>query len=64
MRVGEEIEIFMPRGKNFTQNITEMINHEGENIDVAPHPLQLVTMPMKEPVLPMAMLRRKIGADE
>lgn len=64
MRIGEQIEIFMPKGKNFIQSITSMINAEGESIEVAPHPLQLVTMPMEQPVLPMAMLRRKIVADE
>lgn len=58
MKVGEEIEIIQPGSKPFIQKISQMFDAEGTSIEVAPHPQQLVTMPMSEPVKPFAMLRR------
>lgn len=60
MKVGQEIEVLSPGGKPFIQVITEMKNDEGEAIDTAPHPQQIVTMPMAQPVKPLAMLRREV----
>jgi putative protease len=60
MKVGETIEIAQPGKRPFTQVIEQMINADGENITVAPHPQQLITLPVKEPVVPFAMLRRKV----
>lgn len=61
MKVGEEIEVMLPGGPNFTQMIARMLDDSGTDIQVAPHPQQLVTMPMAQPVGPNAMLRRKVG---
>lgn len=61
MKVGEEIEVLQPEGPNFTQTITRMLDAGGDAIQVAPHPQQLVAMPMTQPVGPNAMLRRKVG---
>lgn len=58
MKVGEKIEIMQPGKDNFVQIITEMFDVEGKAITVAPHPQQIVTMPVAQPVLPYAMLRR------
>lgn len=58
MKVGEEIEIMQPGAEDFVQVITAMYDAEGNAIQVAPHPQQLVTMPMSKPVRPYAMLRR------
>lgn len=60
MKVGEEIEVMLPEGPNFTQVIERMADDSGNYIEVAPHPQQLVTMPMKRPIGPNAMLRRKV----
>lgn len=60
MKVGQEIEVLSPGGKPFTQIITEMKNEEGEAIDTAPHPQQIVTMPLAQAVEPFAMLRREV----
>ncbi|SDF10475.1 peptidase U32 family protein [Sporolituus thermophilus] len=62
MKVGEEIEIFQPSGPTFRQRITAMFDSEGNAIDVAPHPQQLVTMPVNQPVAEYAMLRRQVKA--
>lgn len=58
MKVGEQIEIMQPGRDNFVQIIREMFDGEGNPIDVAPHPQQIVTMPVDKPVVAYAMLRR------
>lgn len=58
MKVGETIEIMQPGAENFVQTITQMFDTEGNAIQVAPHPQQIVTMPVARPVVPYAMLRR------
>lgn len=58
MKVGEEIEIMQPGAENSVQRITAMFDATGNAIEVAPHPQQIVAMPMAKPVLPYAMLRR------
>jgi len=59
MVLGEEIEVVNPEGDYFVQTIESMKNIDGEPIDSAPHPQMIVYMPMKQPVTPYAMLRRK-----
>lgn len=61
MKVGETIEIAQPGKLPFTQVIEQMINADGENISVAPHPQQRITLPVRKPVVPFAMLRRKVA---
>lgn len=63
MKAGEEIEVLQPRGANFRQVITAMYDESGAPIAVAPHPQQLVSMPMDRPAAAMAMLRRRVTAD-
>jgi len=61
--VGDEVEIIQP-GKDFSrQRITAIINEAGEKVDSAPHPQQLVRIPVNEEVVEFAMLRRKGVAD-
>lgn len=55
---GDEIEIMQPMKPCFMQTVDYMENEEGEPIDVAPHPEQIVKMPVKEPVVKGAMLRK------
>lgn len=42
MVVGDEIEIFGPGSDYFVQTLTEMYNEEGEPIEAAPHPQQIL----------------------
>ncbi|HWR09946.1 U32 family peptidase [Sporomusa sp.] len=58
MKVGEEIEIMQPGQDNFLQTINTMFNVDGMPIEVAPHPQQIVAIPVARPVAPYAMLRR------
>lgn len=61
MKVGEEIEIMQPHGGIFKQKISAMYDSEKNPIEVAPHPQQLVFMPMEQAVHEYAMLRRRGG---
>ena len=59
MVIGDEIEIFGPNTDFFVQNLTEMYNEEGEPIESAPHPQQILKIKMEHPVEPNFMLRKK-----
>lgn len=56
---GDTIEIVGPEKETQTLVITEMINEEGESVDVAPHPKQLIRIPVNRPVKPYDMLRKE-----
>lgn len=59
--MGDEIEVLRPGQPFFTQRIAHMENENGEAIDVAPHAAMLVRIPMDQPVVKDAMLRKKRG---
>lgn len=58
-RVGDEIEFYGPNFHHFEQTVTEMKNDEGEQIDRAPNPMMIITMPVAQPVKPGDMIRKK-----
>ena len=60
MKLGQEIEVFQPQLPGYRQLLGEMYNHEGEAIEVAPHPQQIVKIRMEAPVEPYAILRRDL----
>ena len=60
MKLGQEIEVFQPQLSGYRQLLGEMYNDEGEAIEVAPHPQQIVKIRMEAPVEPYAILRRDI----
>ena len=60
MRVGEEIEIFQPKGAGWRQKIVDMTDEDGAPIDAAPHPQQHVHIRMERPIERYAILRRDI----
>jgi putative protease len=57
--LNDEIEIIGPKYHEFTQNVTYLKDKNDENIDVAPHPQQIIKIKMKEPVQEMYILRKK-----
>lgn len=59
MVLGDEIEVMGPGVDYFTQTLTEMYNEEGEPIEAAPHPQQIIKIKMDQPVCPYFMLRKK-----
>jgi len=56
--VGDEVEILVPRGSNFSQKITEIIDEEGNSLAAAPHPQQKVRVPFDRAVPEYAILRK------
>lgn len=56
---GDEIEIMQPMKPYITIKAEEMRDGEGRPISVAPHPEQIVTMNVTEPVCEGAMLRKQ-----
>ncbi len=58
MRVGEEIEIFQPKGEGWRQPLAEMTDEDGSPIEAAPHPQQRVYIRMERPIEKFAILRR------
>lgn len=57
--IGDEIEIFGP-GVTFTKEvITEMYNQEGEPVESAPHPQQIIKLKLSTPVKGNYILRMK-----
>ena len=59
MVIGDEIEVFGPGTDFFVQKLTEMYNEEGEPIEAAPHPQQILKIKMNEPVKENFMLRKQ-----
>lgn len=59
MVTGDEIEVFGPGRPYFTQRIEWMKNEEGEQVESAPHPKQILYMNMDQPVEGEFLLRKK-----
>lgn len=58
MFVGDEIEVFGPGKKHFTQKISIMLDEKGDPIEVAPHAQQIIKIKMDRPVSEYFMLRK------
>lgn len=59
MSVGEEIEVFGPDRDFFSQKLEVLLDEEGQPIESAPHPQQIVKIKMKEPVEKNFILRKR-----
>ncbi len=57
--VGDEVEVFGPYKEHFTQKIEKMWNDNGEEIEVAPHPQQIVKIKMNQPVEKHYIIRKQ-----
>lgn len=55
---GDAIEVFGPNKEYFSQTIEEMWDEEGESIDVAPHPQQIIKMKMDQEVEAYHIIRK------
>lgn len=58
MFIGDKIEIFGPSKDYFTQFIDKMWDEEGNEIEVAPHPQQIIKMKMTERVERWDIIRK------
>ena len=59
MVVGDEIEVFGPGINYFTQKLTVLQNEDGEPVESAPHPQQILRISMEQPVGENYILRKK-----
>jgi putative protease len=55
---GDEVEFFGPEIENFTYVVGEIWDEEGNELDAARHPLQIVQFKMDKPVYPNNMMRK------
>ncbi|MDD2553170.1 MAG: U32 family peptidase [Desulfotomaculaceae bacterium] len=56
--VGDEVEIMVPRGESFRQRITRIIDEQGQAVEAAPHPQQMVRVPVDRPTPDYSILRK------
>ena len=59
MSLGDEVEIFGPKTDYFRQTLVEMYDEEGNPIDSAPHPQQILKIKIDKPVEKYFILRKK-----
>ncbi|WP_094244061.1 peptidase U32 family protein [Tetragenococcus halophilus] len=57
--LGDRIEFYGPGMRHFTQQVSEMHNEQGESIGRAPHPMMILTMPVKQAVQVGDMIRKQ-----
>ena len=55
---GDIMEFLSPGGETFFQEIKELFNEEGEEVERAPHPQQLLIIPILKRVEPYTIMRR------
>lgn len=58
--VGDTLDIMQPRGEYLTMTVTEIYNEEGEPQPNAPHPQQMLKIPMPQKIEPWSMLRQVV----
>lgn len=57
--LGEELELLMPQGENLSLRVEWLMNSQGEAVESAPHPRELLMMNGVEGAVPGALLRRR-----
>ena len=57
--VGEEIEVMKPNGENRTVTVRAIVDEEGNAMESAPHPQQVLFIDLGEPLERYDILRRK-----
>ncbi len=58
---GQEIEFFGPEIKTFRQVVDTIYDEEGNKLDAARHPLQIVQIKVNHPIYANNMMRKEIG---
>ena len=56
---GDLLEIIGFDGESFTQRLDYLLNEAGEQLESAPHPRQLIRIPVDRPVQPYYLVRRE-----
>lgn len=60
-KVGQEVEFFGPDLNNFVQVVEEMWDEDGQPLEVARHPLQIVKLRVAHPVQKYDIMRKEIN---
>ncbi len=60
---GDIVEFFGPQVTSFQQSVDYIINEAGERVESAPHPKELITIPVAKEVQPGDLVRRKREED-
>ena len=56
---GDTLDVLPPDGYPFLIKCQSLINAEGESVDSAPHPMEILTMTSDKPVPAGSVIRRK-----
>ncbi|AST92674.1 MULTISPECIES: peptidase U32 family protein [Sutcliffiella] len=56
---GDEVEFFGPEIENFTQKVEKIWDEDGNELDAARHPLQIVKFKVEQPIYPYNMMRKE-----
>lgn len=59
-KVGDTVEFYGPGMRHHMETIEEIWDEAGENIDAAPHAMQVITMKVSQPVKPQDMIRKSL----
>ncbi|EGQ3333900.1 U32 family peptidase [Staphylococcus pseudintermedius] len=57
---GQEVEFFGPEIQTFKQVVDKIYDEEGNELDVARHPLQIVQIKVDQPIYPNNMMRKEV----
>lgn len=57
---GQEVEFFGPEIEGFKQIVETIYNEEGNELDAARHPLQIVQFKVDHPIYPNNMMRKEV----
>jgi putative protease len=57
---GDEVEFFGPEITNFVQKVETIWDEDGNEIDAARHPLQIVHFKVDQPIYPQNMMRKEV----
>jgi putative protease len=60
-KLGDEIEVHNPNGKHFTFVLESMTDDEGQLLEVARHPKQIIKIKIEQEIMPFAMIRKTVG---
>ncbi|QWB96552.1 U32 family peptidase [Mycoplasmatota bacterium] len=60
-KLGDEIEVHNPDGHHFTFKLESMMDEDGELLEVARHPKQIIQIKVDQEIKPFAMIRRTVG---
>ena len=58
--LGDQVQIIGPEFKEVSLQIEKILTEEGESVEEAPHPQQIVYIPCKEEVKPLFLLRKDL----